>query len=404
MPAQPSSLRIEPCDIAAVLALERELGVSHVLAQVLVRRGFGEPDDARAWLAAEERHEPSQFAGIEDACDLILMHVESGDRITIHGDYDVDGVTSTAILVGVLRELGADVDWFLPAARRTLRPVVATGSCSPPAAAPAITADCAIRPSRGAAGARRIDFVVTDHQAAPTRPARRAARAPSICGYRAADLCAACVAYSSAQRCSRRPAATRRAHTPDLIVALATIADCVRFCARTAASCARACARRTTTRPAARAKARARRSRPIDARPSASGCAAHQRAGRSSAPTRGSSCCDDDERAPSYRRRARPLNASAAHRDSDLFDAEAQVAQSAIGRYVLAGGDGTRASSGFVASRIAQRHHRPAVRIASTRDRPGTGRALDRRLRPARRPDAAADTSCATAAIAGPRL
>ena len=114
MPPPPARLKIGPCDIDAVLALERELGISHVLAQVLVRRGFGDLGDARAWLAAEERHEPSQFAGIDDACDLILMHVEAGERITIHGDYDVDGVTSTAILVGVLRELGADVDWYLP--------------------------------------------------------------------------------------------------------------------------------------------------------------------------------------------------------------------------------------------------------------------------------------------------
>ena len=114
MPSEPARLQIDPCDVSAVLALERELCLSHVFAQVLVRRGFGDPACARAWLQAGEGHEPSQFAGIDHACDLILMHVEAASRITIHGDYDVDGVTSTAILVGVLRELGADVDWFLP--------------------------------------------------------------------------------------------------------------------------------------------------------------------------------------------------------------------------------------------------------------------------------------------------
>ena len=45
-------LEIDPCDVAATLRLERELGVSGVLAQVLVRRGFADPDAARAWLAA----------------------------------------------------------------------------------------------------------------------------------------------------------------------------------------------------------------------------------------------------------------------------------------------------------------------------------------------------------------
>src|ERR1044072_1300379 len=91
MPLEPPRLRIDPCDVDAVLALERELDVGHVLARVLVRRGFAEPAAARAWLAAEERHEPSQFAGIEDACDLILMHVEASDRVTIDGDYDGGG-------------------------------------------------------------------------------------------------------------------------------------------------------------------------------------------------------------------------------------------------------------------------------------------------------------------------
>src|SRR3954453_19496850 len=114
VPAPAPRLRIDPCDVAAVLALEHDLGVSHALGQVLVRRGLGEPAAARAWLAADERHEPSGFSGIADACALVLRHVGSGARITIHGDYDVDGVCSTAILVGVLRTLGADVDWYLP--------------------------------------------------------------------------------------------------------------------------------------------------------------------------------------------------------------------------------------------------------------------------------------------------
>ena len=44
----------------------------------------------------------------------MLGHVARGSTITVHGDYDCDGVCSTAILVGALRELGADVDWHLP--------------------------------------------------------------------------------------------------------------------------------------------------------------------------------------------------------------------------------------------------------------------------------------------------
>ena len=107
-------LDIPPAPIEHVRALERRLGVSVTVAQVLVRRGLGEEGEARAWLAAAERHDPSAFAGIDRALALVLDHVQAGSRITVHGDYDVDGVCSTAILVRVLRALGADVDWYLP--------------------------------------------------------------------------------------------------------------------------------------------------------------------------------------------------------------------------------------------------------------------------------------------------
>ncbi len=78
-----------------------QLGVSEALAQVLVRRGLAEPERARAFLAADEEHPPAAFAGIEEALATILAHVRAGARITVHGDYDVDGICSTAVLVRV---------------------------------------------------------------------------------------------------------------------------------------------------------------------------------------------------------------------------------------------------------------------------------------------------------------
>src|SRR5262249_56544231 len=82
--------------------------------QVLVRRGLADPPSARSFLAASEEHAPSAFADIEAAVEAILVHVRRGERITVHGDYDVDGVCSTAVLVRLLRAIGADVDWALP--------------------------------------------------------------------------------------------------------------------------------------------------------------------------------------------------------------------------------------------------------------------------------------------------
>ena len=114
-PSAPQTrIELAPYDLGAALALERELGISHVLAQVLVRRGHRTAADVRALLAADVEHPPSAFAGIETALELIERHIAPGDRITVHGDYDVDGVCATAIMVAALRELGAVVDWFMP--------------------------------------------------------------------------------------------------------------------------------------------------------------------------------------------------------------------------------------------------------------------------------------------------
>ena len=79
-----------------------------------MRRGLGEPESARAFLSAEDAHDPRAFAGMGDAVALILRHVATGSRITVHGDYDVDGVCATALLLRALRRIGADAEYFLP--------------------------------------------------------------------------------------------------------------------------------------------------------------------------------------------------------------------------------------------------------------------------------------------------
>ncbi|HEX4720400.1 MAG TPA: DHH family phosphoesterase, partial [Thermoleophilaceae bacterium] len=110
----PARIELDPYDFAAARGLAAELGVSHVLAQILVRRGLGEAADARAFLAAADAHPLDAFGGLRGAAGRILGHIGRRSRITVHGDYDVDGVCSTAVLVRVLRTLGADVDWYLP--------------------------------------------------------------------------------------------------------------------------------------------------------------------------------------------------------------------------------------------------------------------------------------------------
>ena len=98
-------LEVTPYEFAAAERLAAELGCSHVLAQVLVRRGLGEPETARAFLAAGEAHPLEAWPGLDAAADG--SSATSASRITVHGDYDVDGICSTAILVRALRTLGA---------------------------------------------------------------------------------------------------------------------------------------------------------------------------------------------------------------------------------------------------------------------------------------------------------
>src|SRR5437879_11327094 len=105
---EPFHLEIPACPAPDVERLQRELEVSGALAQVLVRRGLREPESARSFLAAAELHPASAFAQIETAVELVRAHLARGSRITVHGDYDVDGVCSTAVLVRALRARGAD--------------------------------------------------------------------------------------------------------------------------------------------------------------------------------------------------------------------------------------------------------------------------------------------------------
>jgi single-stranded-DNA-specific exonuclease len=251
---------IPDCPPAAVARLRRELGVSGPLAQVLVRRGMAEPAHAQAFLTGGEEHPPDAFAGIGEAVAAILRNVALGARITIHGDYDVDGVCATAVLVRALRGLGADVDSYLPdrasdgygLSAATVRRLAARGTRL------LVTVDCGITALEEIAGAQALgmEVVVSDHHA--PRADRALPRAPivhpAVCGYPCPDLCATAVAYKLAQavleaaahgEAAARPEGhapagadgmaerargqiARRALEEDLdLVALATIADVV---------------------------------------------------------------------------------------------------------------------------------------------------------------------------------
>lgn len=147
------------------------------MAQILINRGINEAGMARGFLSRtpEPISDPLLIAGMREAADAIMLAVANGTRIFVHGDYDADGLTSTAIIVGSLRSLGADVQFFIPNRFRD------GYGFNPPAVQKAkeascgmiITVDCGISAFDAvrAANLAGIAVVVTDHHEPVIDPA-----------------------------------------------------------------------------------------------------------------------------------------------------------------------------------------------------------------------------------------
>ena len=108
-------------DTAAGLA--RTLGAPLALGHALVNRGIVREQDARRFLdpVLEDLHEPARMLDLEPAAERILTAIDRGERIFVHGDYDVDGITSTFLLYSALLELSARVEYRIPQDRKSTR-------------------------------------------------------------------------------------------------------------------------------------------------------------------------------------------------------------------------------------------------------------------------------------------
>ena len=107
--------KIQTLDDQQVQRLARELGLPLLLCRVLAARGYGEPNAARAVCEGENvLSDPMLLAGMSEAVERIHRAVDDGERIVVFGDYDVDGVTATAMLYTYLDSIGAEVYYKLP--------------------------------------------------------------------------------------------------------------------------------------------------------------------------------------------------------------------------------------------------------------------------------------------------
>lgn len=368
---------IPDCPPSAVARLRLALGIGDALAQTLVRRGLADPEAAGEFLRADRLHAPESFEGIEQAVERILGQIAQGGRITVHGDYDVDGVCATALMVGALRRLGGRVDWHIPP-RSTgyglrepaVRAIAERGTSL------LITVDCGIASVQEIALAREmgIEAIVTDHHtpradgALPDAPIVH----PRICGYPCPDLCGAAVAHKLTRALWSAAGRDPAELDEDLdLVALASIADVVDLLGenRTLAS-AGLKALAATARPGLRTLMEVARIDParLDARMVAFGLAPRINApGRlftAAAPLellmtqssqRAAELAGELDRCNRERRQVERRI---------LFEAQAQVRElGELPGYVLAGEGWHPGVVGIVASRIVEATGRPAILV-----------------------------------------
>jgi single-stranded-DNA-specific exonuclease len=158
-----------PCDDARADAVAQELGVSPVLARLLAIRGLTDVDAASRFMKPSLDHllDPMGLTDMDRAVNRLTQAIARGERIAVHGDYDVDGITSTVILRRALELLGAQVIHFIPERLRDgygLQPA-ALERLHGEGVHVVVSVDCGIRGAEAARRARELglDLIITDH-------------------------------------------------------------------------------------------------------------------------------------------------------------------------------------------------------------------------------------------------
>ncbi len=223
-------------DQAASERLSRALGLEPVIARLLVQRGLADPDEASRFLqpSLDHLHDPRRLAGLNAAVTRLERAFAAGDRIVVHGDYDVDGISSTVILRRAMEMLGGNVGHFIPDRLKdgyglqpsTIDRLHAEG------ASVVVSVDCGIRGHEAAVRARELglDLIITDHhEPGADLPVALAVINPKRhdCSYPDKHLAGVGVALKLVQAlCSR---AGKAAWLPAFvkIAALGTLADVV---------------------------------------------------------------------------------------------------------------------------------------------------------------------------------
>ncbi len=162
--------RIHPHDPDRIETLRRAAGIPAVVAQLLICRGITDPQVAKQFLDPKlvDLHDPEQLPGCVQAAEVIHEAVAAGERIVIYGDYDVDGLTGTAILWLCLKLLGGEVSYYVPHRIDEgygLNCEAIRSQASQQKAGLIVSVDCGIASVEEAAAARELGLklVISDH-------------------------------------------------------------------------------------------------------------------------------------------------------------------------------------------------------------------------------------------------
>jgi single-stranded-DNA-specific exonuclease len=225
-----------PCDDAQAASLASALNLHPTVARLLCLRGFDDPETAQRFLqpSLDHLHDPFKLTGMMAAVERLEQAIARRERIAIHGDYDVDGITSTVILRRALEMLGGDVIHFIPERLKDgygLQPA-AIERLRADGVSLIVSVDCGIRGIEAAKKARdlAVDLIITDHHEPGTElPDAVAVLNPKRhdCSYPDKSLAGVGVALKVVQAlCSR---AGRQKWLPAFvkIAAIGTLADVV---------------------------------------------------------------------------------------------------------------------------------------------------------------------------------
>lgn len=202
-----------PIDAQLVKEIARRYEIDLLPAAILTRRGITAPEQLLYFLENDSRyvHNPFLMPAMVDVVERINAAVDSGEKMLIFGDRDVDGITATVLLFETLTELGGDVQWMLPEgedayglSEKAIEKAVADG------VGLLVTVDCGISNVAEIARAseRGVDCIVVDHHNPPgDLPPAIAIVNPKLSGYPFRDLCGCAVAAKLewALRFSRSP-------------------------------------------------------------------------------------------------------------------------------------------------------------------------------------------------------